>query len=189
MDTHFFFHRLNVILSVIAFTIITVFLKLPLEAPSSFKDKVKRIDWLGIALSILFVVLLLLALSWGGVKYDWNSSHVIGCFVASGISLILLGFVEGYVAKEPVSFFFLPSNVEGWLSPTPWITCANIILVVQLIPFAVLLNPSVSIIYVFTFFVAFGFIGTLYFGPVIFQSVYGADSTTSGLRLLPYMVN
>lgn len=67
----------------------------------------KRIDWLGIALSILFVVLLLLALSWGGVKYDWNSAHVIACFVASGISLILLGFVEGYVAKEPVSIFFL----------------------------------------------------------------------------------
>jgi hypothetical protein len=150
----------------------------------------KRIDWLGIALSILFVVLLLLALSWGGVKYAWDSAHVIGCFVASGVSLILLGVVEGYVAKEPVSvFFFLPNIVERWLSQMPWIKYANFILVVQLIPFAVLLNPAVSIIYLFTFFVAFGFIGTLYFGPVIFQSVYGADSTTSGLRLLPYMVN
>ncbi|KAI8583459.1 hypothetical protein K450DRAFT_169716 [Umbelopsis ramanniana AG] len=150
---------LNVILSVVAFTIITVFLKLPVEGPSSFRDKMKRIDWLGIAFSILFVVLLLLALSWGGVKYAWNSPHVIACFVASGVSLIILGFVEGYVAKEP------------------------------LIPFPVLLNPAIAIIYIFTFFVAFGFIGTLYFGPVIFQSVYGADSTTSGLRLLPYMVN
>ncbi|KAG2172481.1 hypothetical protein INT44_006654 [Umbelopsis vinacea] len=149
---------LNVILSVVAFTIITVFLKLPVEGSSSFRDKFKRIDWLGIAFSILFVVLLLLALSWGGVKYAWNSPHVIACFVASGVSLILLVFIEGWVAKEP------------------------------LIPFPVILNPAVAIIYIFTFFVAFGFIGTLYFGPVIFQSVYGADSTTSGLRLLPYMV-
>jgi hypothetical protein len=100
-----FFNRLNVILSVLAFFIITIFLRLPLEAPSSFREKVKRIDWLGIAFSILFVVLLLLAMSWGGVKYAWNSAHVIACFVASGVSLILLGFVEGYVAKEPVSFF------------------------------------------------------------------------------------
>ncbi|KAI9287669.1 major facilitator superfamily domain-containing protein [Umbelopsis sp. AD052] len=149
---------LNVILSVVAFTIITVFLKIPVEGSSSFRDKFKRIDWLGIAFSILFVVLLLLALSWGGVKYAWNSPHVIACFVASGVSFILLIFIEGWVAKEP------------------------------LIPFPVILNPAVAIIYIFTFFVAFGFIGTLYFGPVIFQSVYGADSTTSGLRLLPYMV-
>lgn len=37
--------------------------------------------------------------------------------------------------------------------------------------------------------VAFGFIGAIYFGPVMFQSVYLADSTGSGIRLLPYMVN
>lgn len=61
--------RLNVILSVVAFAVITVFLHLPLETPTSLAAKIKRIDWLGIALSILFVVLLLLALSWGGVKY------------------------------------------------------------------------------------------------------------------------
>jgi Fungal trichothecene efflux pump (TRI12) len=108
---HSYFQRLNVILSVVAFIIITVFLKLPVEGPSSLRDKVKRIDWLGIAFSILFVVLLLLALSWGGVKYAWNSPHVIACFVASGVSLIILGFVEGYVAKEPVSLFMLKTQM------------------------------------------------------------------------------
>ncbi|CAM0136751.1 unnamed protein product [Umbelopsis sp. WA50703] len=36
--------------------------------------------------------------------------------------------------------------------------------------------------------VAFGFIGAIYFGPVMFQAVYLADSTGSGVRLLPYMV-
>ncbi|KAJ2960511.1 hypothetical protein NQZ79_g4129 [Umbelopsis isabellina] len=149
---------LNVILSVIAFALITIFLQVPLETPSSLASKIKRIDWLGIALSILFVVLLLLALSWGGVKYAWGSPHIIGTFIGSGVSLLLLGFVEGKVAKEP------------------------------LIPLPVLFNPSVAIIYTFTFMVAFGFIGAIYFGPVMFQAVYLADSTGSGVRLLPYMV-
>ncbi|GAB5589437.1 hypothetical protein Unana1_04337 [Umbelopsis nana] len=149
---------LNVILSVVAFAVITVFLHLPLETPTSLAAKIKRIDWLGIALSILFVVLLLLALSWGGVKYAWDSPHVIGTFVGAGVSLVLLGFIEGWVAKEP------------------------------LIPFQVLFNPAVALIYVFTFAVAFGFIGAIYFGPVMFQAVYGADSTASGIRLLPYMI-
>jgi hypothetical protein len=34
----------------------------------------------------------------------------------------------------------------------------------------------------------FGFIGTLYFGPIYFQAVFGANSTESGVRLIPYMV-
>lgn len=32
------------------------------------------------------------------------------------------------------------------------------------------------------------FIGTLYFGPVYYQAVFGANSTQSGLRLIPFMV-
>lgn len=32
------------------------------------------------------------------------------------------------------------------------------------------------------------FTGTLYFGPIYFQSVFGASSTESGIRLIPFMV-
>lgn len=31
------------------------------------------------------------------------------------------------------------------------------------------------------------FMGTLYFGPVLFQSVFGASTIESGVRLIPYM--
>lgn len=31
------------------------------------------------------------------------------------------------------------------------------------------------------------FIGTLYFGPILFQSVFGASSSESGIRLIPFM--
>lgn len=33
-----------------------------------------------------------------------------------------------------------------------------------------------------------GFIGVLYFGPIMYQAVFDASSTESGIRLIPYMV-
>lgn len=50
------------------------------------------------------------------------------------------------------------------------------------------MNPKVSIVYAYMMCLGLTFIGTLYFGPVYYQSVFGADSTQSGLRLIPFMV-
>jgi hypothetical protein len=52
-----------------AFIIIAVFLKETSNESSelSFKDKLRRIDWLGTLFSIGFIVCLLLALNWGSV--------------------------------------------------------------------------------------------------------------------------
>ena len=33
-----------------------------------------------------------------------------------------------------------------------------------------------------------GFVGTLFFGPILFQSVFGASSSESSIRLIPFMV-
>ncbi|CAO3593224.1 unnamed protein product [Absidia cylindrospora] len=54
-------------------------------------------------------------------------------------------------------------------------------------PGRVLTNPAVVILYVYMICLGLGFIGTLYFGPVMFQAVFGADSMSSGIRLIPYM--
>lgn len=57
---------LNVILSVVSFSIIFVFLKTPKNGEkTSFVDKLKRIDWLGTLFATGFIVCLLLALTWG----------------------------------------------------------------------------------------------------------------------------
>lgn len=44
--------------------------------------------------------------------YSWGNAHVIGPFVAAGVSLIALIYVEGWVAHDPVSqlFAFVISN-------------------------------------------------------------------------------
>ncbi|KAI8150253.1 major facilitator superfamily domain-containing protein [Fennellomyces sp. T-0311] len=93
-----------------------------------------------------------------GPQYGWGSGHSIGPFVAAGVSLILLIISEGWIAKEPI------------------------------MPREVILNPSIIIFYLYMCALGLGFIGTLYFGPILFQSVFGANSSESGIRLIPYMV-
>lgn len=92
------------------------------------------------------------------MQYRWGSAHSIGPFVAAGVSFIALVITEGWIAKEP------------------------------LLPGRVLLNPSVTVVYCYMMCLGLTFIGTLYFGPIYYQSVFGANSTESGLRLIPFMV-
>ena len=55
-------------------------------------------------------------------------------------------------------------------------------------PREVILNPSIGVFYLYMCSLGVGFIGTLYFGPILFQSVFGANSSESGIRLIPYMI-
>jgi EmrB/QacA subfamily drug resistance transporter len=60
-----------------------------------------RIDYLGVATLVLAVVPLLLALSWAGVQYPWDSAQVIGSLVFSGLMTVLFLVIESR-AEEPI---------------------------------------------------------------------------------------
>jgi len=55
-------------------------------------ERPHRLDWLGAFLMSVATVLLLLALSWGGTTYPWNSPEIIGLLFASAIGWVLFGF-------------------------------------------------------------------------------------------------
>ena len=55
-------------------------------------------------------------------------------------------------------------------------------------PPEVMLNPKVFVIYFYMILLGFGFIGTMFFGPILFQTVFGATSTESSIRLIPFMI-
>ncbi|KAI9321589.1 major facilitator superfamily domain-containing protein [Dichotomocladium elegans] len=93
-----------------------------------------------------------------GNSYGWTDAHCIGPFVAAAVSLVGLIATEGWLAHEP------------------------------LMPREVVLNPAIVIVYLYMMALGLSFIGTLYFGPILFQAVFGASSTESGVRLIPYMV-
>ena len=54
-------------------------------------------------------------------------------------------------------------------------------------PAAIMLKSSVFTVYIYMATLGLGFVGTLYFGPILFQSVFGANSIQSGIRLIPFM--
>jgi len=63
--------------------------------------RARHIDFLGSGLLILGVVPMLLALSWGGNSYAWDSPVIIGLFAFSAVMLVVFGLVESR-AIEPI---------------------------------------------------------------------------------------
>jgi len=57
----------------------------------SFKDQLKQIDLPGLAFLLPGVICLILALQWGGTKYEWKNGRIIALFVLSCI--LLIGFI------------------------------------------------------------------------------------------------
>jgi EmrB/QacA subfamily drug resistance transporter len=64
-------------------------------------ERPHRIDWLGASLMTAATVLLLLALSWGGTTYAWDSVEIVGLLVASGIAWVVFGL---HLARAPEPF-------------------------------------------------------------------------------------
>ena len=60
-----------------------------------------RIDYAGVTTLILTIVPIMLALSWGGSQYLWDSLVIIGLFVFSFVMLLLFIFIESRV-EEPI---------------------------------------------------------------------------------------
>src|ERR1700741_3273790 len=80
-----------------------------------------RIDVLGAALVLTAFVPLLLALSWGGNQYAWESPRVLGLFAVTAVSLVLFVLVERSVPEPilPLSLFrnrvFTFSNAAAFI--------------------------------------------------------------------------
>lgn len=60
-----------------------------------------KIDFLGAALIVATTVPLLLALTWGGSTYAWDSARILGLFALSAASLIAFLITETRV-KDPI---------------------------------------------------------------------------------------
>ncbi|KAI9490679.1 major facilitator superfamily domain-containing protein [Zychaea mexicana] len=148
---------LNVILGGTALIIVTLLLKEPTKIENT--SFFAKLKRIDFLGVILVIsfVCCLLLALNWGRAYGWSSGHSLGPFIAAAVSLVGLIVVEGWVAAEP------------------------------LLPPEIILNPAISIFYLYIICLGLGFIGTLYYGPIMFQAVFGADSTGSGIHLIPYM--
>jgi MFS family permease len=78
----------------------------------SLADRAREMDYLGGLLTIGAFVSGVMAVSFGGITYPWNSGKIIGLFVCSGVLFILLGLQQVYTIFTtttrrifPIEFF------------------------------------------------------------------------------------
>ncbi|GAB3927783.1 hypothetical protein GCM10011575_10770 [Microlunatus endophyticus] len=86
---------LNVPLGIIAILVVVFFLKLPKH------DQRATLDVFGIVTMAIAVTSLILATSWGGGQYDWNSWQIIGLFALTLVFGVLFVIAERN-AREPI---------------------------------------------------------------------------------------
>nr|WP_227978621.1 MDR family MFS transporter [Deinococcus terrestris] len=77
-----------------------------------------KIDYLGAALILLTTIPLLLALTWGGVTYPWDSARILGLFALSAASLLGFLWAESRTkdAIIPLNLFRVPMFSLGNLA-------------------------------------------------------------------------
>ena len=94
---------INVPLGVAAFLILGAVLHLPVL------HQKKPIDWLGSALLVAGVTMLLLVTVWGGREYDWASAQIIGLAVG-GVAVLVWFVMHELRIDEPIVPMSLFSN-------------------------------------------------------------------------------
>lgn len=130
------------------------FLRLHLEE-RNFMDKLREVDYSGIALFTAATTALLLGLTFGGVNFAWDSYHVVVPLVLGSVGLVALLFHQKFYAKHPmmrVQVFGTRSAFAGYIQ---------------------------------VFFHGLILWCLIYFLPIFYQGTRGYSAIGSGLALLP----
>lgn len=77
--------------------------------PKMEKKEGESVDYLGSIFLTGTIVPALLAFSWAGTRYDWNSSQIIGLFAGAIVSFVIFVLVEKK-AKSPILPLYLFKN-------------------------------------------------------------------------------
>lgn len=132
--------------------------KLETEAKASIKEQLNRLDLPGCALFSASVLMLLLAVDWGGVTYAWGSPTIINLFWGAVFALCIFLFWE--YQRGPTS----------------------------LLPLRIFRNPIVSCAAATSVLSYGGLYVIIMYLPLWFQAVKGVSPLTSGVDYLPSVV-
>ncbi|CAG8380655.1 unnamed protein product [Penicillium salamii] len=121
----------------------------------SYRDQLRKIDYLGILLFIPSTASFLIPLTWGGVLYNWDSWHTVAPLVTGAVGLILFSVYEYRFARNPM---IPPSIFQNRTSLIAFAGYAVVGLVVWCI---------------------------LYFLPIYYEAVKGFKPIMSGVALFP----
>ncbi|KAL4939362.1 hypothetical protein BDV06DRAFT_231092 [Aspergillus oleicola] len=122
-------------------------------------NQIKQMDVPGTLCLLPGVVCLLLALQWGGTRYDWGSGRIIALFVLAGVLLVLFTVIQ-YTSGDRAT---VPRRVFG--------------------------NRNVWGAALFGSGVTAGFFLMLYYIPIWFQAIKSASAIRSGVMNLPMVLS
>jgi EmrB/QacA subfamily drug resistance transporter len=77
-------------------------------------ERPHKLDWLGAILLILATTSLLLALNWGGTRYPWLSSEVLGALAASLVLWVLFALRLGSADEPLIPLSLFANTVIRW---------------------------------------------------------------------------
>ncbi|KXH29085.1 major facilitator superfamily transporter [Colletotrichum simmondsii] len=138
---------------------VTILFCLPLKhRPGNYSEKVKKIDYGGIALNMASTLLLLIPLSGGGVTYPWSSPFVIAGVVVGAVLAVLFVLYEWRLAKLPI------------------------------MPLHLYQAPHCSALFGQTFLMGQAYFGNLFYLPIYFQSILNYEPLVSGALILPVII-
>lgn len=152
---------INLPIGGLSIAVILFVLRLPSKnqfSGTSVLARIKQLDLLGASLLIPAIICLLLALQWGGNKYPWNNSRIIGLFIGFGLMIICFAVSQVYLGDRAT----LPPHI--------------------------LRKRSVLSAVLFALFFGGAFFVLVYYVPIFFQSVKGSSAMKSGIQLLPLML-
>lgn len=116
------------------------------------------LDLIGFAAILPTAIMFFLALEWGGQRYAWDNSVVIGLFVGSGVSFILFLAWEYHRGDD------------------------------AMLPFSMLCKQIIGSSASYMFFFLGVLLCFDYYLPIFFQSVYDDTAFLSGVHMLPQVI-
>ncbi|KAJ2063497.1 hypothetical protein GGI17_001713 [Coemansia sp. S146] len=136
---------------------IAVFLRLP-RPRGSFREKLRRVDFIGMVVLVTGIVMALLALNFGGANYAWSSPTVL-CLLIFGIAVVgVFVVIEWKIPAEPI------------------------------MPLRLFRNRNVGLVLVMQLFVGAVMFGPTFYVPIYFSVVHNSSAIAAGLHLLPYIL-
>ena len=122
------------------------------------KTRIARLDLVGAALFIPAVIMLLMALQWGGLSYPWSSGRIIGLLVGGAILIVIFGVWQWHKGSAAM----IPPNIL--LRRSVLCTCLT------------MMGGTGTM----------AMLGT--WMPEWFQAIKGVSPVNSGINMLPSMI-
>ncbi|KAL8861830.1 MAG: hypothetical protein Q9178_001699 [Gyalolechia marmorata] len=152
---------INLPIGAFAVLIIIFFVEIPSPegAATTRMEKIKQLDPMGNLVFLPAMVSLLLAVQWGGSKFDWDNGRIVALLVLFGV-LIVLWFWTQIHAKDNAT---LPLHILRQRSVAAgafYSSCLGAVMMVW-----------------------------IYFLPIYFQAIFGSSAIRSGIQMLPLVVS